>query len=351
MNPTEGRVINLLEQIWVKLGNGGSSASLNQEATQLLVLAELQRLANIEIDVDTINLNTDQLETLLAQILARQADKTQFTNITDGTDTLLINPDGSINTSIASLPLPLGSATEATLAALLTELQLKADLTETQPVSVTNFPTTQNVNLVSSVELELKNDTGNPLNVTGTLNVTGVATADNQTNGLQKTQVTDGIDTLAINADGSINTNDTKLKVIETLYGANSSVGTSQVLFSYNLDGTVNTANYIAIQNLTVETLYQAVQTGNKSLSKVIVVNNSPLIGDKTTYLGYNLQMINGNTNPPDITENAWVIKKIIERQNGNVDICFANNNTFKDGFTLVFDDGTQNYLTYSYYY
>jgi hypothetical protein len=37
--------------------------------------------------------------------------------------------------SVASLPLPAGAATQATLASLLTELQLKADLLETQPVS------------------------------------------------------------------------------------------------------------------------------------------------------------------------------------------------------------------------
>jgi hypothetical protein len=42
--------------------------------------------------------------------------------------------------SAASLPLPTGASTEATLAALLTELQLKADLTETQPVSAASLP-------------------------------------------------------------------------------------------------------------------------------------------------------------------------------------------------------------------
>lgn len=51
--------------------------------------------------------------------------------------------DGSEVTSLisaASLPLPAGAATQATLAALLTELQLKADLTETQPVSAASLP-------------------------------------------------------------------------------------------------------------------------------------------------------------------------------------------------------------------
>lgn len=38
-------------------------------------------------------------------------------------------------------------------------------------VSVTNFPATQNVAITSSVEVEVKNDTGNPLPVSGTVNV------------------------------------------------------------------------------------------------------------------------------------------------------------------------------------
>lgn len=46
--------------------------------------------------------------------------------------------------SVASLPLPSGAATQTTLAALLAELQLKADLTETQPVSVSGVSTAAN---------------------------------------------------------------------------------------------------------------------------------------------------------------------------------------------------------------
>jgi hypothetical protein len=42
--------------------------------------------------------------------------------------------------SAATLPLPSGASTEATLSALLTELQAKADLTETQPVSAASLP-------------------------------------------------------------------------------------------------------------------------------------------------------------------------------------------------------------------
>jgi len=42
--------------------------------------------------------------------------------------------------SAASLPLPAGAATEASLGSILTELQAKADLSETQPVSAASLP-------------------------------------------------------------------------------------------------------------------------------------------------------------------------------------------------------------------
>lgn len=44
--------------------------------------------------------------------------------------------------SASSLPLPAGAATQATLAAILAELLLKADLLETQPVSIASMPIT-----------------------------------------------------------------------------------------------------------------------------------------------------------------------------------------------------------------
>lgn len=62
--------------------------------------------------------------------------------------------DGTATTqpiSAASLPLPTGAATQTTLAALLTELQLKADLTETQPVQAARSTTATLANVISSV--------------------------------------------------------------------------------------------------------------------------------------------------------------------------------------------------------
>lgn len=51
--------------------------------------------------------------------------------------------DGFASSSVPSdVPLPTGAATQVTLAAILAELLLKADLTETQPVSIATMPST-----------------------------------------------------------------------------------------------------------------------------------------------------------------------------------------------------------------
>lgn len=67
--------------------------------------------------------------------------------IGDGTDFLAINADGSINANISAVALPTGASTSAkqdtqttALGSILSELQAKADLTETQPVSVVSLP-------------------------------------------------------------------------------------------------------------------------------------------------------------------------------------------------------------------
>lgn len=51
--------------------------------------------------------------------------------------------DGFASASVPSdVPLPTGAATQVTLAAILAELLLKADLLDTQPVSIASMPTT-----------------------------------------------------------------------------------------------------------------------------------------------------------------------------------------------------------------
>ncbi len=65
--------------------------------------------------------------------------------------------------SAASLPLPAGASTEATLASILSELEGKADLAETQPVSVASLPlpsgaATEVTSAALLTELQLKAD-------------------------------------------------------------------------------------------------------------------------------------------------------------------------------------------------
>ena len=81
------------------------------EATQLLVKTAVE-------SIDTKVATQTTLAALLVE-LQLKADLTETQPV-----------------SLATVPLPTGAATQTTLAALLTELQLKADLTETQPVSV-----------------------------------------------------------------------------------------------------------------------------------------------------------------------------------------------------------------------
>lgn len=68
--------------------------------------------------------------------------------------------------------LPPDAATETTLAAIKAKTDnLDVALSTLQNVQVTNFPATQNVSVVSAVETEIKNDSGNPVPVSGTVSV------------------------------------------------------------------------------------------------------------------------------------------------------------------------------------
>lgn len=82
--------------------------------------------------------------------------------------------------SAASLPLPSGAATQTTLAALLTELALKADLTETQPVSAASLPLPSGAATSAKqdalfAELQLKADLTETQPVSGTVTLSSYA--------------------------------------------------------------------------------------------------------------------------------------------------------------------------------
>lgn len=97
-------------------------------------------------------------------------------------DELNVNADGSINVIVQDITLDytndsvtvyqgtnpwIVSATDLDIRAL-TFSEDKVDVSGSS-VSISNFPATQNVNVVSSVEVEVKNDAGNPIPVNGTV--------------------------------------------------------------------------------------------------------------------------------------------------------------------------------------
>ena len=112
------------------------------------------QLSDGSINIGTVNANLDvQLTDKESAFGALDYD---ITRIGDGTNQLKINTDGSINISDDNLSLTIDGS-----------------------VSVSNFPATQNVAITSSVELEIKNDSGNPIPITG--NVTVIPSTTNPT--------------------------------------------------------------------------------------------------------------------------------------------------------------------------
>jgi len=118
------------------------------------------------------------------------ANSTLIAGTNGGTQTpVKVNSSGDIQVDVVSTALPTGAATaakqdtgNASLASIDSKLtnplpvsgsvsvsNFPASQPITGSVSVTNFPATQNVAVTSSVEVEVKNDTGNPVPVSGTV--------------------------------------------------------------------------------------------------------------------------------------------------------------------------------------
>ena len=159
------------------------------------VPAEGFALASMSGDVITINSTFNDLAD--GDVLHIQIDNTGYTQAI----------------SAVSLPLPTLASTSTGQASLLTELKLKADLTETQPVSVASLPLPASAataakqladghnvavsNMIPAVETGLATSAkqlADDHNVTVSNMIaaveTGLATSDNQTDGSQKTVIT-----------------------------------------------------------------------------------------------------------------------------------------------------------------
>lgn len=94
---------------------------------------------NLELLITSLNEYVDGLETLLSTANFTQSSIAGFVDQLEGFVDGIEPKFDTLNSK--------DFATQATLAALLVELQGKADLAETQPVSVSNFPATQPVSV------------------------------------------------------------------------------------------------------------------------------------------------------------------------------------------------------------
>ena len=71
----------------------------------------------------------------------------------------------------------------------------------------------------------------------------------------------------------------------------------------------------------------------------------TPETGATTYYIGYSSAILNRVAVSKALPE--WIIKRVIEREIGETQISFADAESM--AFNKIFDDGTQNYLTYAY--
>lgn len=122
----------------------GASTSAKQDTiiTDLgSLLVELQAKADL-IETQPVSAASLPLPSGAATSALQLADGHNVTvDNAAGASAVNIQDGGnSITVDAASLPLPTGAATQTTLASLLTELQAKADLAETQPVSAASLP-------------------------------------------------------------------------------------------------------------------------------------------------------------------------------------------------------------------
>jgi hypothetical protein len=165
--------------------------------------------------------------------------------IGDGTHTLEINSDGSINVT-----------------------DNDGSLTVDGTVNIGNFPATQNVAIVSSVELEIKNDSGNPIPVNGTVtaNQGGTWNINNITGTVS---LPTGAATSALQTTG--NTSLSSIDGKTPTLGQKTMAGSSPVVIasdqsaipitdndgSLTVDGTVNVGNFPATQNVAVTSIVE----------------------------------------------------------------------------------------------
>lgn len=218
--------------------------------------------------------------------------------IGDGIHTLEINSDGSINVTDNG-----------------------GSLTVDGTINIGNFPDTQNVAIVSSVELEIKNDSGNPVPVNGTVTANQGGTWNiNNITGTVSLPTGAATSTLQTTGNTSLSSIDGKTPTL----GQKTMTGSSPVVIasdqsvipindnggSLTVDGTVastqsgtwNINNITGTVSLPTGAATSALQTtGNTSLSSIDT--KTPTLGQKTM-AGSSPVVIASNQSAIPITDN-----------------------------------------------
>lgn len=332
----------LLRQIWNVLQNtssGGSTANVDITGNSVGLatgsdISTLQTSLNsslnsLLIQLNAINGNTDLIETL----------QTNTNNLLTLTNSYVDGVEGLLTT--------LGSNTD-NLETLLTALGLNTDNLETLLGIGNTLQTTANTSL-NNIDIDTSNIDLKLANVLTSLSNILTKLSDNT----QTTRITDGTDTLAINPDGSINTTSTNTiltKEQELNFGAEESIYAYTIYRTRNINGNIISTSAIINdepRTMPIEqkfALQQVFKSGVVDTRKVI---DNPNVGDTTYYIAYNRNAINRAVGNVNLADPLHSIERIITDVNGNTSRRWANNQKYK--MDLIFDDGSQNYLTYTY--
>jgi hypothetical protein len=207
---------NLLWNISKQLDNLRKTSSIVDPALLVKIDELITVSSEIEISAENINLNTDDLETLIAEgnaLLEQIKDNTAAvalsdTTFQDITGQLFVYRDNGVDTPIAykipdwTVYTPEGAVTAATVATIgpLTQSELlNSELTVSLPAGAATETGVQAVVTALGTPLQA----GGSIVVTSSSLPTGASTSVNQTNGNQKTRITDGLNDVTV-FDGGV---------------------------------------------------------------------------------------------------------------------------------------------------
>lgn len=309
---------------------------------------------SIVIEADTI-LTSENLESIGGSPVTL-GQKTMANSL----PVVIASDQSAIPITAASLPLPTGASTAAkqdtgntSLASIdskltsplavtgsfLTDTQLRASpVPVSGTVAVSNFPATQNVAVTSSVEIEIKNDSGNPIPVSGTVSVGNfpaiqtIAISQTGTNNDVDANVTNGAGAAAVNIQDGGNS-----ITVDGTVSISGSVAVTGPLTDAQLratpvpiSGTI-TANLGTIDGAATETTLAAIKTDADKFTFTatrLLVDGSgvtqPISGTVTANQGTSPWVVSGTvTTSP--TKSATATRTTVARSNANQTLLASN--------------------------